>query len=193
MTRSEARKQLKIKKGEIVLLYFGLQRKYKDIYLVFKAFMEARKVNNNIRLLIAGPPFTYKRKIFFLYLKLFSKNITVIPTYIPDNEIQIYFKAADVAVFAFKNIFTSGSIILAESFGLPIIAPNIGCLPDLVPESVGFLYNHKDKVHFSKTILKAINSDLKKKGRSALEIQRIRNWKSIGIKTKEFYDSIQSD
>jgi glycosyltransferase involved in cell wall biosynthesis len=87
----------------------------------------------------------------------------------------------------------SGSIILAESFGLPTIAPNIGCLPDLVPESAGFLYNHRDTVHLSKTILTAVNSDLKKKGRSALEIQRTMDWKSIGIKTKAFYDSIQSD
>lgn len=193
ITRSEARKQLKIKKGEIVLLYFGLQRKYKDMYLVFKAFMEARKVNNNIRLLLAGQPFTYRRKLFFIYVNLFYRNITVIPTYIPDNEIQIYFKAADIAVFAFKNIFTSGSIILAESFGLPIIAPKIGCLPDQVPKSVGFLYNHGDKTHFSETILKAINSDLKKRGKRAREFQCPKEWKSIGIRTKVFYESILSD
>lgn len=126
-----------------------------------------------------------------MYLKLFCRHITVISNYIPDNEIQIYFKAADVAVFAFKNIFTSGSIILAESFGLPIIAPNIGCFPDQVPKSVGFLYAHGDKSHLSATILKAINSNLKEKGEKAIEIQLSNDWKSIGIKTKAFYDSIQ--
>lgn len=193
ITRRRARKQLRIKEGEIVLFYFGLQRKYKDMYLVFKAFKESHKVNNNIRLLLVGQPFTYRRKLFFLYAKLFYRNITVIPTYIPDNEIQIYFKAADIAIFAYKNVFMSGSIILAESFGLPIIAPNIGCLPDLVPESVGFLYAHGDKAHLSKTILKAINSDLKKRGRRASKLQRTKDWKSIGIKTKAFYDSILSD
>lgn len=193
ITRSEARKQLRFKEDEIVLLYFGLQRKYKDMYLVYKAFKESYKVNKKIRLLIVGQPFTYRRKIFFLYVKLFCRNITVIPTYLPDNKIQIYFKSADIAVFAFKYMFVSGSIILAESFGLPIIAPNIGCFPDQVPKSVGFLYNHGDRVHLSKTILKAINSDLKKSGRRSREFQRTQDWKSIGIKTKAFYDSILSD
>ncbi len=191
ITRSEARKHLKIKNGEIVLLYFGLQRKYKDIHLVYRAFKESSKVNKKIRLLIAGQPLTYRRKLFFLYLKLFCRHITVVSNYIHDNEIQIYFKAADIAVFAFKNIFTSGSIILAESFGLPIIAPNIGCFPDQVPKSVGFLYAHGDKSHLSATILKAINSNLKERGEKAREIQLSKDWKSIGINTKAFYDSIQ--
>jgi glycosyltransferase involved in cell wall biosynthesis len=193
ISRSEARKVLKIKEEEIVLLYFGLQRKYKDIYLVFKAFKDSYKENNNIRLLLVGQPFTYRRKLFFIYITLFYRNITVIPTYIPDNKIQLYFKAADIAVFAFKKMFTSGSIILAESFGLPIIAPNIGCFPDQVPKSVGFLYKHGDKAHLSKTIMKAINSDLKRKGRRAREFQCIKDWKSIGIKTKAFYVSILSN
>ena len=193
ITKSEAKNQLKIKEEEIVLLYFGLQRKYKDMYLVFKAFKKSHKVNNNIRLLLIGQPFTYRRRLFFLYIKLLCRNITVIPTYIPDNEIQTYFRAADIAIFAFKKVFMSGSIILAESFGLPIIAPNIGCLPDLVPKSVGFTYNHSDKAHLSKTILKAINSDLEKMGKKATEIQHTKDWKNIGTKTKAFYDSILSD
>lgn len=79
---------------------------------------------------------------------------------------------------------------MAQSFGLPIIAPNTGCLPDLVPDSTGFLYDHGDKNHLSKTILLAANSDLEKRGIKARELQLANDWKSIGIKTKTFYGEI---
>lgn len=70
ITRSETRNQLRIKKEQIVLLFFGLQRKYKDMYLVFKAFKKSHKINNNIRLLLVGQPFTYSRKLFFFICKV---------------------------------------------------------------------------------------------------------------------------
>ncbi len=190
ITRSEARKQLKIKKGEKVLLYFGLQRKYKDIYLVYKSFKDANKKTKNLQLLIAGQPWGIKRRLFFLYLKYFNKNIIVVSTYIKDNELQIYFNAADIAIFAFTDILTSGSIILAQSFGLPTIAPNIGCIPDMVPKSVGFLYKHRNKAHLSETILSVLNYDLATMGLKAKIMQFEIEWKSIGQKTKNFYESI---
>lgn len=193
ITKKQARDKLKIIEEETVFLNFGLQRDYKNVYLVYQAFKKSLKLNNHIRLLIFGQPFTIRRKIFFLYLKYFQKKVTVIPSYIPDNEIQIYFNAADIAIFAYKNIFMSGSVILAESFGLPIIAPNIGCLPDLVPESVGFLYNQNNRTDFASNIINATNSNLSKMGKNAGKLQLQMDWNHIGTITREFYDSILSN
>lgn len=188
--KNEAREKLNIQESNVVLLYFGLQRKYKDIYLVYKSFKDANKKTKNLQLLIAGQPWGIKRRLFFLYLKYFNKNIIVVSTYIKDHELQIYFNAADIAIFAFADILTSGSIILAQSFGLPTIAPNIGCIPDMVPKSVGFLYKHRNKAHLSETILSALNYDLATMGLKAKIIQFEIEWKSIGQKTKNFYESI---
>lgn len=192
ITKIHARDKLKIEAEEKVLLNFGLQRNYKNNYLIYKAFKKTLKSKNNVRLLILGQPFTFQRKVFFLYLKYLQKQVTVVPSYIPDDELQIYFNAADIAVFAYKNIFMSGSVILAESFGLPIIAPKTGCLPDLVPDSVGFLYNQGDTKHLSNTILKAINSNLNEMSKNAKKMQLRMDWNHIGEMTRKFYDSILS-
>ena len=47
--------------------------------------------------------------------------------YIPDAELQVWLRAADVVVLPFRDILTSGSAILALSFGRAVVAPALGC------------------------------------------------------------------
>ena len=45
----------------------------------------------------------------------------------------------------FERVLTSGSLILAMSYGKPIIAPRIGSIPDTLGEADCLLYSFKDK------------------------------------------------
>ncbi|HEY5051683.1 MAG TPA: glycosyltransferase, partial [Acidothermaceae bacterium] len=56
-----------------------------------------------------------------------------------DGELSSFFAAADVVACPFLDVTTSGSAMLALSFGVPIVAPRIGALADL-PDDVGFFY-----------------------------------------------------
>ena len=44
--------------------------------------------------------------------------------FVPDGEVQHYLLAADAVVLPFKEILTSGSAMLALSFGRPVVAPH---------------------------------------------------------------------
>ena len=46
--------------------------------------------------------------------------------YVPDEETELYFKAADVLVLPYTRVFQSGVIFLGYSFGLPAIAADVG-------------------------------------------------------------------
>ena len=46
--------------------------------------------------------------------------------HIPDEEAELYFKAADAVVLPYKHIFQSGVLFLAHSFGVPVIASDVG-------------------------------------------------------------------
>ena len=50
--------------------------------------------------------------------------------YIPDDETEIYFKAADVLVLPYRQIYQSGVLFLGYSFGLPVLAADVGSLKD---------------------------------------------------------------
>jgi glycosyltransferase involved in cell wall biosynthesis len=65
--------------------------------------------------------------------------------------------AADVLVLPYQDILNSGSVYLGLSFGIPIIAPEIGCIPSTMPQTTKLLYdldgeNLKDKLRTSRNI-----------------------------------------
>ncbi len=59
--------------------------------------------------------------------------------FVPDDEIQIYLRAADVGAFPFRAITNSGSVTLALTFGLPVVIPDLPELADL-PKEVAIRY-----------------------------------------------------
>ena len=63
--------------------------------------------------------------------------------HIADEEVFTYFRACDVVCLPFKKITTSGSVVLALSFGKPVITPRTGAQCEL-PDDVGYLYDPKE-------------------------------------------------
>ncbi|MEZ4597387.1 MAG: glycosyltransferase [Chloroflexota bacterium] len=55
--------------------------------------------------------------------------MALLPGNVPDDRMQVFLRAADVMVLPYRDVLTSGSAILAMTFGLPVVAPRIGCLP----------------------------------------------------------------
>ena len=186
INKVEARRQLQINKRDIVFLYFGLIRSYKGVLELIGVF---KKLNHSkIKLIIAGKPFN--NKIAEEIRKKCNKNerIETFLKFIPDDEIQIYMNVADIVVLPYREILTSGVIILAMSFGKPIIAPKLGCIPDYIDDNGGFLYNPLDIQGLLEVMHKAIYSpDLKKMGEYNFRKVKGLNWKRIGENTYRIY------
>ena len=64
--------------------------------------------------------------------------------HIPDEETELYFKAADVVALPYKHIFQSGVLFMAYSFGLPVIATDVGSGGHVAEGQTGFLCNPGD-------------------------------------------------
>ncbi len=60
---------------------------------------------------------------------------------IPDDQMQVYLRAADAVVLPYRDVLSSGSAILAMTFGQPVIAPAIGCLPESLGSEGTILYD----------------------------------------------------
>jgi Glycosyl transferases group 1 len=72
--------------------------------------------------------------------------------FIPDDQVEPYFKAADAVVIPYVDIFQSGVPFLAFSFGLPVIATDVGSLRDDVTEATGLLCRPKDSADLARAI-----------------------------------------
>jgi glycosyltransferase involved in cell wall biosynthesis len=81
--------------------------------------------------------------------------------FIPDNEMELYFKAADVLALPYKEIFQSGVLFLSYSFGLPVVATDVGSFrEEIIEGQTGFLCKPGDPADLAKAIKTYFESDL---------------------------------
>ena len=79
----------------------------------------------------------------------------------PDEDTEIYFKAADVLVLPYTYIFQSGVLFLGYSFGLPAIASNTGSMQeDVIQGKTGFIHQAQNAAALAEAIRVYFRSDL---------------------------------
>ena len=72
--------------------------------------------------------------------KACGSAINVYDGYIPDKEVEKFFAACDVVVLPYISATQSGIVQIAYGFDKPVIATNVGGLPDVVTDGkTGFL------------------------------------------------------
>jgi glycosyltransferase involved in cell wall biosynthesis len=90
-----------------------------------------------------------------------KERILVKDEFIPDEETEVYFKAADALVLPYRNIYQSGVLFLGHSFGLPVLAADVGSLKDEIVEGkTGFSFKPEDPVDLARAIEQYFASDL---------------------------------
>src|SRR6185295_1596035 len=81
--------------------------------------------------------------------------------HIPDDETEVYFKAEDLLVLPCTYIYQSGVLFLGYSFGLPVVATDVGALREEIIEGrTGFVCRPEDSVDLARAIEKYFSSDL---------------------------------
>lgn len=164
LTSAEARQALGIRDTEKVILFFGRIRPYKGLEYLIDAFGRLPRVGRYYRLVIAGQAdaSTYSASVLDQIRKVEQDGDVLLNLeFIPDRDVEIYFKAADVLVLPYRNIYQSGILFLALSFGLPVLTSDVGSLKDeLVEGRNGFVFKPEDSADLANTIERYFKSDL---------------------------------
>lgn len=199
-TSVTAKKKLSLE-GQKVILFFGNIAPYKGLEHLILAAADLKQKMPAFKLLIAGPIKkdceAYWQKIEKLIAEhelddFVIRNIR----YIPDQEIEVYYKAADVLILPYNHIFQSGVIFLAYSFGLPVIASDVGSLREDVVEGVtGYICKPGDPRDLGEKIDLYFKSDLFKNLESNRNTimdyaAQKHSWDVIGEKTWSLYKSL---
>lgn len=132
-TREGARSKLGISESR-ALLFFGIVRRYKGLMTLIEAFPAVLEhFGGDIKLIIAGefydPPEPYFSKIEESGI---SDKTMVHNRFIPNEEVGLYFAAADVAVLPYSSASQSGVTQAAFGFGIPVISTSVGGLPEVI-------------------------------------------------------------
>ena len=145
-SRREAREQLGLDAQSPCVLFFGLIKEHKGLDVLLDALALARRDRPELRLLLAGQPLTswrpYARQIATLGL---GHSIDLHLGFVPSDRVAAYFRAADLVVVPYREIFQSGVILAAYTFERPVVATRVGGLPEVVQDGVtGFLVSPGD-------------------------------------------------
>lgn len=139
----EARKQLGLSADGKYVLFFGFIRDYKGLDLLIDAFGDLRLQDMGVRLLVAGEfygdPQPYLNRIRSLDI---SDIVILHNDYIPDNKVNLYFRACDIVAQPYKTATQSGVTQVAFHFECPMLVTNVGGLPEIVPDGkIGYVVN----------------------------------------------------
>jgi glycosyltransferase involved in cell wall biosynthesis len=167
LTPAEAKRCLGLRDDEKSILFFGRIRPYKGIEYLLDAFrLLSADEQANYRLIVAGEPKKgsedYLHEIQGSVQRDFKQGQVILRIqFIPDEEMEVYLKGADVLVLPYKEIFQSGVLFLAYSFGLPVVATDVGSFrEEIVEGGTGFLCQPGDPAELGKAIETYFKSDL---------------------------------
>jgi glycosyltransferase involved in cell wall biosynthesis len=115
-----------------VLLFFGLIRPYKGLEVLLYAFaLVADELDAT--LLVVGEFYEDRGRYDEMIERLgIGPRLRVVDRYVPNEDVEMYFRAADVAVLPYRTATQSGIVQTAYSFHLPVIVTSVGGLPDVV-------------------------------------------------------------
>jgi len=139
--RVEARKSLDLDDANLAFLFLGAIRPYKGVLELLDAFKHLQ--HDNIRLVIAGKVSHSDQATTELFEQKIAddKRVKFIPGFVADDQIQHYMNACDVVIFPYRDVLTSGSVLLAMSFDRACIAPQKGCIGEVLDRAGSFLYD----------------------------------------------------
>lgn len=119
-----------------VILFFGILTASKGLPDLLQAFALIQPVTQ-AKLLIAGYPSKF---IDLAELQRLAEQLGVAheviwdPRYIPNEEVQPLMQRASVVVYPYINGSQSASIQVAYAFGRPVIATQVGGLPEIIED-----------------------------------------------------------
>ena len=202
LTSAEAKRRLGIRTDEKAILFFGRITPYKGLEMLVEAFQKGLPSADTYRLMIAGRPEEATEAGYWFPIRetlradVQKGRVLLRAEHIPDAETEVYFKAADVLVLPYRDIYQSGILFLGYSFGLPALAANVGSLKEeMVEGRTGFLFQPEDPADLAAAIEKYFASDLYRDlSRRRQEIQdyarRGHDWNIVGVTTLGVYEGL---
>ena len=183
----DARQQLDIEPGAFVYLFFGNARTYKGIDALIAAFQQIDP-DDAVLLLMMRASFNpeYARELGDLAggdarVRVHTSD------FFPESDFQIYLNSADVVVFPFSEVLTSGSTIAALGFGKAVILPARGCLPELIDDSMGILFDPDAADALPQALCAIRERDVEAAGRAARARAESLDWEEIAERHAAIY------
>lgn len=200
MTGQDARRQLGLGEQDKTILFFGNIAPYKGLEYLVEAFYQVSRDREDYKLIIAGRPKNCESYWSGLRAEIGkgvqAGSILLKDEFIADEDTELYMKAADVLVLPYRSIYQSGVLFLGYSFGLPVLASDVGSLrEEIVEGQTGFVFQPENAADLARAINHYFDSslyaNLRQKRQEIMDYARARNsWDVVAQTTVDVYATV---
>lgn len=179
-TKATAKDKLKLS-GKEVILFFGYIKRYKGLELLIHSFSEIVAKINNSHLLIVGEVYGDASKYYeAISATGLNDKITFIERFVKNEEIELYFKAADLLVLPYLQATQSGVVQIANDMELGTVATPVGSLPELVlNDKTGVISKNLSVQALTEAIVKYFKMDQKALIKNINNEKKKYSWKTL--------------
>jgi glycosyltransferase involved in cell wall biosynthesis len=133
--KADARRKLGLDVDGPVLLFFGFVREYKGLDYLLAALPAVLAEHRDVCLVVAGEFWHNRTKYEAQMTDLgIAGRVVLADRYIPNEEVPLYFAAADLVTLPYASATQSGVMQMALGFDRPVVATRVGGLADVVEE-----------------------------------------------------------
>ena len=158
VSRGAARALLGVGDDEVLLVGFGAIRPYKGFDRLVRALPGlGERTGLGVRAIIAGPTFKSIDLSDLQALVDATDGASMIDGAVPDEYVQVLFRAADVVVLPYRQVLNSGVLMLALTFGCPAVAPENPVTLDAVGSGLVHLFDRESDEDLMRAVIEAIH------------------------------------
>ncbi len=161
-TPAAARDALDLPSAARLVLFFGFIKPYKGVVHLIDAAADLKaRFGDGIRVLIVGDIYGEKQP----YLDRIAASgagdvIQLVDGFVPDEIVEDYFLAADLAVLPYVSATQSGIVQIAYNYDLPVVTTNVGGLPEVVRDGrTGFIVPPADPSALAGAVIRFFDED----------------------------------
>jgi glycosyltransferase involved in cell wall biosynthesis len=184
LAEAECRRRLGLPAKAKVFTFIGLVRPYKDLARLIREFAELDLPDTY--LVLAGTSLNPETDAKFAALAAGIPRLQCHLRWIEDAEMQVFLKSSDVVVLPYKQCWTSGAMLLAFSFGKPVVAAD----PLMLDQTAGLGFFYPAESELRSALLQAAaaeKQELLAMGQRCFQYARSHTWREAARKLAEIY------
>lgn len=139
ISAASIRESLGIAVDDRVVLFFGTLSRYKGLDLLLDAFARiASRVPRAVLVVAGHEPPEFNREQFVRAARSLNvdQRLRLVPGYVPSSAVAAWIRVGDVIVFPYRDVFQSGALQTAATFGAPIVATDVGAMAEVIRDGV---------------------------------------------------------
>jgi len=184
---TDARARLGLREAP-TMLFFGYVRRYKGLDLLIEALPSIRQ-RVDAQLVVAGEFYDDRERIEARIAELgLGDAVRIFSDYIPNEEVHLFFSAAEVVVQPYRSATPSGVAQTAFNFNKPMIVTDLGVLSEIIPDGVaGYVVPPEDPASLADAVVRFFEHG-PEAFRDGVEAQKRRfSWDALTVELAQFF------